>query len=244
MKKNLSGFAGILLASTFFSCALSTFVKTSDGVSIAYEHDKLPGAKGTAVLVHGLGSSLDEWYNFRKMLKADGWSVLALDLRGHGMSTQWKEGEINWSELTTEASQSVVQDLRAAAEYLKDEKNIWFIGSSFGANLSLAYAALDPEIAGVVLLTPGTNYFGIEAAPAMEKYRARPLMIVAGRDEAGAVQVAEWLFGQAEEPRKMLVSEEGGHGSVIIEQNQDIGKEVIVWMNQNTTTDGQKNISA
>lgn len=237
-------FLGGLLALALSSCAPSAYIKTNDGVSIAYEHENLPGAKGTAVLVHGLGSSLDEWYNFRKMLKADGWSVFALDLRGHGMSTQWKEGELNWNELTPEASLTAVQDLRAAAEYLKDEEQIWFIGSSFGANLSLYYAALDPRVSGVVLLTPGTNYWGIEAAPSLQEYGARPLLIAAGRDEAGAVKAAQWLFDQAEGPKIMLIGEAGGHGSVIIEQNPDIGKEIIAWMNRNVTKAGQKNTSA
>jgi pimeloyl-ACP methyl ester carboxylesterase len=65
------------------------FLTASDGVTLAWERLGAPGDAPMAVLVHGFGSSRGQnwkstgWYG---ALTEAGFAILAMDLRGHGMS--------------------------------------------------------------------------------------------------------------------------------------------------------------
>lgn len=234
MKSVFSKIVVLGAAAAFLAgCAGESFMKTADGVSIAYERHQVAGSAKTAILVHGLGSDMREWYNFEKALRKDGWSTFAFDIRGHGSSTEWKEGSLDWHEFTPQAARTAVQDVRSAME-TAGGKAVWLVGSSFGSNLSLSYAAGDPKVKGVVLLTPGINYLGVESEPALRKYSGRPLLIAASKDEPGAEKVAQWLYDSAGEPKKLILNDQGGHGSEMLEFNPQLQKDIIEWMDQHT----------
>lgn len=57
---------------------------TADGVSLRGEI--VPGDETWVVLVHDAGGDIDDWRPIRAGLARMGWTVLALDLRGHGGS--------------------------------------------------------------------------------------------------------------------------------------------------------------
>ncbi len=57
---------------------------TADGLTLRGE--LVRGGEIWTVLVHDAGSDIDEWASVRPLLSARGWTVLALDLRGHGGS--------------------------------------------------------------------------------------------------------------------------------------------------------------
>ena len=141
-----------LLPSFFSSCTRDTYLTASDGIRIAYEYKPADAEKGTAVLLHGLGSDLAEWYTLIKHLNQNGWSTLALDFRGHGLSTEWKGEELDWRNFSAEGRRTLLRDIGAAIRFLEGKKNIWLAGSSLGANLAINYAAQDPGVHGVILL--------------------------------------------------------------------------------------------
>lgn len=75
--------------------ARATHATTADGVTLRGE--VVPGDATWVVLVHDVGEDIDVWRTLRAGLSARGWSVLALDLRGHGGSDgQWQP---EWAEL-------------------------------------------------------------------------------------------------------------------------------------------------
>ncbi len=57
---------------------------TADGVRLRGEI--VPGDETWVVLVHDAGGDIDDWRPIRAGLARRGWTVLALDLRGHGGS--------------------------------------------------------------------------------------------------------------------------------------------------------------
>jgi lipase len=104
-----------------------------------------PGGTDHVVCVHGVAQHGGIFGDLAERLAAQGHSVTAVDLRGHGESGR----EPPWN---TEAH---VQDLLDTLDSLGIERATW-IGHSFGGRLVAAAAAAAPErAAAICLLDPG-----------------------------------------------------------------------------------------
>src|SRR5690606_24983819 len=105
-----------------------------------------------------------------------------------------------------------LRDLEALIKPLSGRENLWLVGSSFGANLAVNYAAEHREVTGLVLLTPGFNYGGLTAREALTRLQ-QPVLIAASEDDPGAVETALELYDLVSAPKKFLKLEENGHGA-------------------------------
>src|SRR2546430_1362780 len=87
------------------------------------------------VLVHGLASAAHIWNLVAPLLAARGYTVIALDQRGHGESEKPESGY----DFAT-----IIADDRALITELAIERPI-LVGHSWGAGVVLEYAASYPE---------------------------------------------------------------------------------------------------
>lgn len=223
-------------------CITEKFIRTSDGIPLAYDYREIPNEKGVAVLLHGLGSDLNEWHSLRKYLNKNGWSTLAIDLRGHGFSNIWNDEPISWKHFTVQGFLTALRDVEAAVDFVGRERNLWIIGSSFGANLGLLYATQEAAVRGLVLLSPGFYYAGIAAEPAIKHYGKRPLLIAGAEDDPGTPKICKILYDRAENPKRLLSYDQGGHGTVMLDFVEGLKKEILQWINQETINPGQRPI--
>ncbi|GAA4711257.1 alpha/beta fold hydrolase [Pseudonocardia yuanmonensis] len=109
--------------------------------------------RGTVLLLHGGGQTRHSWRHTGRRLAAQGWTAIAVDLRGHGDSDWAPDGDY-----TLDAH---VADLRTAVTVL-DEPPV-LVGASLGGMTSLLALAADPTLArGLVLVdvTPTTERAG------------------------------------------------------------------------------------
>lgn len=143
--------------------------KTADGWTLsALER---PARRGglTLVLAHGVGSSKAEWSLLAERLAAKGIGSLAVDLRGHGGSTEGPGGERNFQDFDATGEWGrAVEDLRAAARWLEARgvkpSRIAFGGASIGANLASQAAFVRTATPCLLLLSPGPDYRGTRLA--------------------------------------------------------------------------------
>lgn len=110
------------------------------------------------ILLHDLGRKKEDFSVFGKSLEKAGFGYLAVDLRGHGQSTNLniqtnfkKTGEDNeFNQMT--------KDVDAAIGYLNRKgvynENIFLLGAGLGANIAAKSLPMHPKIGGVILLTP------------------------------------------------------------------------------------------
>src|SRR5205085_3046220 len=111
--------------------------------------------------------------------------VLAIDGRGFGESTAKTDGKTVTAGRTDTDVKTMLGDVGAAFDFLAKQKNvnpnrIGVVGASYGSSLALIYAADNPKVAAVALLSPGLNYFGnMQTEPAIKKYGDRPLELIA-----------------------------------------------------------------
>ena len=89
----------------------------------------------TMVFVHGFGGNATQWRNQLKQFSDDS-RVVALDLRGHGLSDK-PHGQYTIAEH--------LADIDAALRVLEVQEKFVLLGHSFGGAIVAEYAAAHPE---------------------------------------------------------------------------------------------------
>ncbi|HVC47168.1 MAG TPA: alpha/beta hydrolase [Terracidiphilus sp.] len=107
-----------------------------------------PGARYTALYLHGATGNLSNTLDDLQRLHAAGLTVLAIDYRGYGQSRFVHPSQDRWR-----------QDAEWALQYLTGTRHaapgsILLVGQGLGADLALEIAAAHPNLAGVVLQQP------------------------------------------------------------------------------------------
>jgi len=85
----------------------------------------------------------------------------------------------------------MVQDVHAAYEWIGarrelDLSRVALVGASVGCSVALHYTTHDRSVDGVVCMTPGTSYLGIDSIAHAGKYGPRPLLLLASEPEKAA----------------------------------------------------------
>ncbi len=160
-----------------------------------------PAGEGTVpgvVLLHMYCGTRKDWTTLAPRLVAEGYAVLALDLRGHGESKAG--GKVDMEKLEIKEGMALaarmVLDAQAAVAALKrekrvDPKRLWIVGGSLGANVAVAYVAEDRTVRGAVLLSPGLDYLGVESEAAVAACAGRPVLALAAKGDVGSQEAVE-----------------------------------------------------
>ncbi|TRO35171.1 alpha/beta fold hydrolase [Pseudomonas sp. ALS1131] len=113
-----------------------------------------PGTKPRkgVLLVHGLGDSPWSFHDLAPQLASQGFLVRTILLPGHGTHPEdlLDVTAEQWQEVVYEQAQTLEQDV---------DGPVYLGGFSTGANLVLDYAYGHPEIAGLILVSPGFKSF-------------------------------------------------------------------------------------
>ncbi len=202
---------------------------TQDGVHIqgTYYQPAAVHAPGV-LLLHMLGRQRQDWDPFARTLQEAGYGVLTIDFRGHGAS----EGTREWDKMPLDAA-IAVKYLRGRPEI--DPARIVIIGASIGANVAINYAATDPQVRGVALLSPGLDYRGIKTPDAVKQYKERPLFIAASSEDSYAAQSAQTLDQLAQGPHRLLILQNQGHGTQMLGKANGLEEALLSWLQEVTS---------
>jgi pimeloyl-ACP methyl ester carboxylesterase len=219
--------AVVLVAALFASGiahAAALALTAADGTAIkAVDYGK--GTNGV-ILVHDKDRSGADWQLFAQKLAANGFHVVAVDLRGHGASKPPDAlTEADWPKMT--------QDVEAAVAWLhaKGATKLAVVGASFGANLAVNAAADDAAVTNLVLLSPGLNLNGVTTSAAMEKYGKRPVLFVASNDDAYAVRSVNALDAKATGQKKIALLDQAGAGVKMLNRDPGLEATLLGWLN-------------
>ncbi|HNW45049.1 MAG TPA: alpha/beta hydrolase [Elusimicrobiales bacterium] len=164
---------------------------TDDGWNLSARYlASAPGAP-TVIFIHTQKSDMTEWENWFKPMRRYGFGYLAMDLRGHGNSFVTPDGSTaSWKSFALSGSDNeynkMLRDVDAALAYLSTTSvtgQIVLAGSVLGANLAIKAAAIHPEVAMVIALSPALNVNDVLSVNPLRAYGKRPLLIVAGADK-------------------------------------------------------------
>jgi alpha-beta hydrolase superfamily lysophospholipase len=214
--------------------------QTSDGVRIAAVYDAAARPGPAALLLHMMPATKESWADsgFTRLLVQAGFSVLAIDLRGHGQSRTAADGrQLDYKLFGDREHQAKVLDVEAAAAWLKQragvtEDRLTAIGASIGANLSIAFAAAHPRVPAAVALSPGLDYRGVTTP---DKVRhlvpGQSLFLAASSEDELSFQTNRRL---AEIRSDILVKEfdGAGHGTTMFQNRPELMGEIVAWLKE------------
>jgi carboxylesterase len=116
-----------------------------------------PAGETGVLLLHGFTATTVEMQPFAKLLHAQGFSVSAPLLPGHG--TQVTDlNRVGWQDWVT-AAEDCLRDLQAQCS------QVWIAGESMGGLLAVYLAARHPKIHGLLLYAPAVRIRKIWIAP-------------------------------------------------------------------------------
>lgn len=208
--------------------------ETSDNVTIV--GDYYEGGRDKAVLLlHMMPATRASWVAFANALTAAGFSVLAIDLRGHGESTKGPgDTVLDYQEFQDADHQASIADVEGAIAFLKKEKkmkDVAMCGASIGANLALTYAAVHPEIRSVILLSPGLVYRGVDTGSVAELITPdQRVFLLASEDDEYSAASAKELHEKLTSKKKIELFSDAGHGTTMIERKPEFMPALVEWL--------------
>lgn len=215
---------------------------TSDGVKIYGLYYRANATGAPAVLLsHMMPATKESWSDFARVLTDAEFSVLAIDLRGHGESTMQTINDehktLNYKKFTDANHQKSILDLEAAVGFLKSRgaSEIHLVGASVGANLSLQYLAEHSEARSAILLSPGLDYRGVKTEPYAVRLRTgQAAYFVAADDDPYSAQTAKALYQKTPSGAKkeLKLFERAGHGTDMFSAHPEFMEELANWLNQ------------
>ncbi len=174
------------------------------------------------ILFHKVDGSRKDWDSFAQSLQRTGYVVLAVDFRGHGDSS----GSRDWEKMT--------QDVAAAWAYViglgtVDTSKVVLLGASIGGNLALNYAATEPSVKAVGMLSPGLDYQNVKTENAMKGLGSRPVLMLSGSEDSYSVDSQKKLEALATGPKQTQVFPNAGHGTDMLKVNAVVDA-LLAWL--------------
>lgn len=206
-----------------------------DGVTL---HARLYGSSELPlpglILVHDIGGDRGDWEPFARRMMQRGFRSIALDLRGHGQSVTRGDDTVRFGSFTTEDWAMAQDDLIAAKrELLKsgaDPDNLFMVGAGLGGSLALRHAVNDPEIQGLIVLSPQRSTRGISIEDVVAANRRLPILFIATEGDTSSASSAEALKASTEAYCDTRIYRGSMQGTDIFASNQNVTREIIAWL--------------
>jgi alpha-beta hydrolase superfamily lysophospholipase len=168
------------------------------------------------VLAHEAGTvTLCSWLPYGRALARRGYRVLVFDARGHGSSSSSRSPSRHF-RVDLDVAGAVREMRRRGA------RSVVLAGGSFGAMASIAAGgSIQPAVDGVVPVSPGLSYRGLDAESAARRLNVPTLFVVA-QEDAGFPEAARTLYdATATQDKRLLVVAGYGHGSAVLAESAE-----------------------
>lgn len=190
------------------------------------------------IMLHSIAESKEVWKPYARELVSKGYSVLAIDFRGHGESIyNRKKKKSFWRFFTEENWKYIDSDILNGIELLKTEypqvntNKIIIVGSSLGSCVAIVAAEKANKIVqGLVLLSPINKYKNIEARVSMVNYGAHPILILVSKEDRGAYESANELTKYTQGTHEIAVVKNAGNGVIMLKYDQRLKKILFDWI--------------
>ena len=188
--------------------------QTQDKVTIV--GDLYDGGSRFAILFHMMPETKESWRDFAEALVQKGYTVLAIDERGHGESTMG--GALDYRKFSDEEQQAKRFDVEAAFAYMEllgaQEETTVVIGASIGANFALRFLAEHPKSPVAIALSPGLDYRGVKTKDAVEHLSlSQKAIVVASTDDPESYKDTQVLVSSRPSQVTGVFLEKSGHGT-------------------------------
>ena len=206
---------------------------TADGVHIVgdFYPAQGEGEAPLALLLHMYRSDRSAWKPLVGPLHDAGFAVLAIDMRGHGESTEPKDMHLEQRVKQRDPGifNAMHLDAAAAVDWAHkqpgvDPDKLVVVGASVGCSVALDFTARNENVDGVVCLSPGTHYLGVDSTEDIKETRKVPILLLSEEKERAAV---DELAGLAENAKGEVVGPGGNHGTNMFGKVDGIEQKIV-----------------
>ena len=221
-------------------------LRTVDNVSIVGTYYPVRQKPAPAVLlIHSVDKDRSIWASFAATLQKNGFAAVAIDLRGYGESThkQTPDGPVTLDVRNFTAGDygDMQLDVESAVDWMQtqpeiDGKHIALVGESFGANIALRYAAINQDIAAVVVLSPGITYRGVRTDDIISQVSHAPLRIFVSEYDPFAFESSKRLVeilketGMPTTTNELTICTGNLHGSDMLLGVRNLPQIIVTWL--------------
>ena len=215
----------ITLSNTQESTMNDITLKTQDGMLLKATHAEAVSETGI-ILLHQLNQDRHSYDALLPLLK--NYNTIAIDLRGHG------ESQGDWNSFGDEDFRAMELDVDAAKEQLKATGSTKFIviGASIGANTAINYGANNEDVIGVIPLSPGLEYKGINTEHHITAYKNN-LLIIVSEEDSYSYESSQLLHDASPAQKELKVYKDSGHGTNMF-PTTDLKEYLVSWIDKNT----------
>lgn len=215
--------------------SMSVSFETSDGFVI--EGDLTSAADTSApiaILLHMYNSDRSAWAPLVPGLVEAGFTVLAIDQRAHGESKHRRGERVDVAAIPRvkfgELVRGGVRDVEAAVRYFARQgmatDRIVLVGASYGCSVSLLSAPAVEGVRALVLLSPGTNYFGVDVLAAAASFPG-PMLVIAAEDDRRSADSARLIARRHQGSDDLEIYRSGGHGTRLFAPHPELKKRIV-----------------
>ncbi|MEM4165745.1 MAG: alpha/beta hydrolase [Candidatus Bilamarchaeaceae archaeon] len=203
-------------------------------------YSKTKDPQKAIVLLHQLGSDRNDYASLIPPLQEafPEYDIIALDLRGHGKSTNLG----SYSNFGSGDYKAMKNDVEGLKTYLGVErptiKEFYLVGSSIGSSVALDYAANSGFVKKVIMISPGIAYKNYNIKEAAKDYMYGLYLVAAEEDDYSA-QSAEEIYHLSPSDSKVLkiYYNMGAHGMELSEktknESEPLNTLIIKWIGKN-----------
>ena len=194
-----------------------------DGLTLVGTWMQVSADSPTVILLHQLYSSRQGWSPLVEALTANGYNVLAIDLRGYGQT----RGRINWPK--------ALIDVADWADWVRQQgvrDSISMLGSSMGSVLAIVACGADSACKTAIAISPGWEYYGIGVGvPLTEQFGERKVLIIYAERDRYPRQGVPRMVEAAPDVVTTLSYPGNAHGMDMIRQTSDTSLPAILdWL--------------
>lgn len=201
--------------------------KTIDGVTIRGDWSLPPDSKRAVLLLHMMPATRVSFLPLVSELNAAGFGTLAIDLRGHGQSTEQNGKKLDYKKFTDAQHQASKLDVDAAMNFLKGkgfiEDQTSFVGASIGANLAIDALYRYSSTCRAILLSPGLNYHEVKTEGPMKGITpSQKVWLVAAKEDPYSAESVEALHTLNPSASKLTIFDGPEHGTNLFQTQKSL----------------------
>ncbi len=226
-----------LLISLLFICICATALaqdaaetitrQSADGIQLVADWHAADSGAPVVLALHMLNSRRSAYEPLLPDLRAAGYAVLNVDMRGHGDSA----GERDWPAAIADVGDWLAW-LRAHDRV--SDVGVALLGASIGANVAIISCAQQDICRGAVALSPGLDYRGTKPESALaEGLAGRAALLVAAHGDSGSANSVRQLFASASADVTARILPGRAHGTRLFDSDYAAASRMLLgWLGE------------
>lgn len=207
--------------------------KTSDGIEIVGDYVKGKAGAAGVVCIPMYRSTRAAYLPLLVALKEKGFFVLAIDTRGHGESAPDLKARAKARD--AKLFNAMHLDVEAAMRFLEtkgcDGTRIALVGGSVGCSVAVDTAIRQRHgVRAVVLLTPGSNYLGVNTLEHLERWPGTAVFTLTSNEEKATSKGVMDALKPFDGSNYIVVPRSGIHGTRMFNKVPEVEATIAEWL--------------